>query len=68
MTQNFLKYPLDLQLFADPGDAGEGGNGGNGSNPTVSTDSSQLSFDYDKLAEAIAKRNASHETISFASV
>lgn len=62
MTQDFLKYPLDIQLFADPGNSGEGGDGGNGGNTTVATDPSQLSFDYDKLAEAIAKRNASHET------
>lgn len=62
MTQDFLKYPLDIQLFADPGNSGEGGDGGNGGNTTVATDPSQLNFDYDKLAEAIAKRNASHET------
>ena len=60
MTQDFLKYPLNIQLFADSGN--DGGDGGDGANPTVTTDSSQLSFDYDKLAEAIAKRNASHET------
>lgn len=60
MTQDFLKYPLNIQLFADPGN--DGGDGGDGANPTVTTDPSQLSFDYDKLAEAIAKRNASHET------
>ena len=62
MTQDFLKYPLDIQLFADPSNSGEGGDGGNGGNTTVATDPSQLNFDYDKLAEAIAKRNASHET------
>ena len=61
MTQDFLKYPLNIQLFADPGN--DGGKGGDGANPTViNTDPSQLNFDYDKLAEAIAKRNASHET------
>ncbi|MFR1686497.1 MAG: hypothetical protein ACLSVX_04935, partial [Massilimicrobiota timonensis] len=61
MTQDFLKYPLNIQLFADPGN--DGGDGGDGANPTViNTDPSQLNFDYDKLAEAIAKRNASHET------
>ena len=60
MTQDFLKYPLNIQLFADPGI--DGGDGGDGANPTVTTDPSQLNFDYDKLAEAIAKRNASHET------
>lgn len=61
MTQDFLKYPLNIQLFADPGN--DGGEGRDGANPTViNTDPSQLNFDYDKLAEAIAKRNASHET------
>ena len=61
MTEKFLKYPLNIQLFAEPGN--DGGDGGNGGNPTViNTDRSELSFDYDKLAEAIAKRNASHET------
>lgn len=60
MTQDFLKYPLNIQLFAEPGN--DGGDGGDGANPTVTTDPSQLNFDYDKLAEAIAKRNASHET------
>lgn len=60
MTQDFLKYPLNIQLFAEPGI--DGGDGGDGANPTVTTDPSQLNFDYDKLAEAIAKRNASHET------
>lgn len=61
MTQDFLKYPLNIQLFANPGN--DGGDGGDGANPTViNTDPSQLNFDYDKLAEAIAKRNASHET------
>ena len=61
MTQDFLKYPLDIQLFADPGN--DGGDGGDGTNPTVvDTNPSQLNFDYDRLAEAIAKRNASHET------
>lgn len=61
MTQDFLKYPLNIQLFADSGN--DGGDGGDGANPTViNTDPSQLNFDYDKLAEAIAKRNASHET------
>lgn len=60
MTQDFLKYPLNIQLFAEPGI--DGGDGGDGAKPTVTTDPSQLSFDYDKLAEAIAKRNASHET------
>lgn len=62
MTQDFLKYPLNIQLFADPSSGGDGGDGGDGAKPTVTTDPSQLSFDYDKLAEAIAKRNASHET------
>ena len=62
MTQDFLKYPLNIQLFADPSSGGDGGDGGDGAKPTVTTDLSQLSFDYDKLAEAIAKRNASHET------
>lgn len=61
MTQDFLKYPLNIQLFANPGN--DGGDGGDGTNPTVvDTNPSQLNFDYDKLAEAIAKRNASHET------
>lgn len=61
MTQDFLKYPLDIQLFADPGN--DGGDGGDGTNPTVvDTNPSQLNFDYDRLAEAIAKRNVSHET------
>lgn len=60
MKQDFLKYPLNIQLFANPGN--DGGDGGDGANPTVTTDPSQLNFDYDKLAEAIAKRNASHET------
>lgn len=61
MKQDFLKYPLNIQLFANPGN--DGGDGGDGTNPTVvDTNPSQLNFDYDKLAEAIAKRNASHET------
>lgn len=58
MTQYFLKYPLDIQLFAEPG--GEGGDGGDGTNQTVVN--TNTSIDYDKLAEAIEKRNASHET------
>ena len=49
MTEKFLKYPLNIQLFAEPGN--DGGDGGNGGNPTViNTDRSELSFDYDKLA------------------
>ena len=61
MKQDFLKYPLNIQLFANPGN--DGGDGGDGTNPTVvDTNPSQLNFDYDKLAEAIAKRNSSHET------
>ncbi|WP_317316497.1 hypothetical protein [Longibaculum muris] len=61
MKQDFLKYTLNIQLFANPGN--DGGDGGDGTNPTVvDTNPSQLNFDYDKLAEAIAKRNASHET------
>ena len=61
MKQDFLKYPLNIQLFANPGN--DGGDGGDRTNPTVvDTNPSQLNFDYDKLAEAIAKRNASHET------
>lgn len=61
MKQDFLKYPLNIQLFANPGN--DGGDGGDGTNPTVvDTNPSQLNFDYDKLAEAIAKRNTSHET------
>lgn len=52
-----LKYPLNIQLFAEDGN-GEG----DGNTTITEPKSTQVEFDYDKLAEAISKRNAAHET------
>jgi hypothetical protein len=57
MNEN-LKYPLDIQLFAEGGSGGEGGNTGTQAGAQV-TATQQI--DYDKLAEVVSKRAAGTE-------
>jgi len=57
MNEN-LKYPLDIQLFAEGGSGGEGGNTGTQAGAQV-TATQQI--DYDKLAEVVSKRSTGTE-------
>lgn len=55
--KTFLKYPLNLQLFAD--DGGTGGEGGNpGAQATPIVTPTTIEIDYSKVAEAVEKRSA----------
>lgn len=58
--KTFLKYPLNIQLFAEGGDNGAGG--GTGGDPGAHGDTTTFQIDYDKIAEAISKRTAGAET------
>lgn len=51
--KNLLKFPLNLQLFAEGG--GDGGTGGE-SGAQDGTQTQQPQIDYEKIAEAISKR------------
>ncbi|WP_270525747.1 hypothetical protein [Longibaculum muris] len=60
--KNLLKYPLNLQLFAESGEPGGGGN----QEPTPSVQNPQpedksLNIDYEKLAETLANRTSRSE-------
>lgn len=56
--RNYLKYPLNIQLFAEDGRGGEGGDTGAQAGAQV-TATQQI--DYDKLAEVVSKRSAGTE-------
>lgn len=56
--RNYLKYPLNIQLFAEDGSGGEGGDTGAQAGAQV-TATQQI--DYDKLAEVVSKRSAGTE-------
>ena len=53
--RNYLRYPLNIQLFAENGSNGEGGNAGAQAG-AQGTATQQI--DYDKLAEVVSKRSA----------
>ena len=55
----FLGYPLNLQLFAEPGEGG--GDPGNTDPNSSGGESAGSEIDYDKLAETIEKRIKSTE-------
>lgn len=52
-----LRYPLDIQLFAEGGDGGDGGTAG----AQAGTQTVTQQIDYDKLAEVVSKRSAGTE-------
>ena len=56
--RNYLRYPLNIQLFAEDGSGGEGGDTGAQAGAQV-TATQQI--DYDKLAEVVSKRSAGTE-------
>ena len=56
--RNYLRYPLNIQLFAENGRNGEGGNAGAQAG-AQGTATQQI--DYDKLAEVVSKRSAGTE-------
>lgn len=56
--RNYLRYPLNIQLFAENGSNGEGGNAGAQAG-AQGTATQQI--DYDKLAEVVSKRSAGTE-------
>lgn len=55
--KKFLKYPLNIQLFAE--DGGAGGEGGNPTPPTPVVTPTQQDIDYGKIEEIVNKRSAS---------
>lgn len=57
MNEN-LRYPLDIQLFAEGGSGGEGGDTGTQAGTQVT---STQQIDYDKLAEVVSRRSAGTE-------
>lgn len=54
--KTFLKYPLNIQLFAEGG--GAGGEGGNPTPTPVPPTTATVEIDYSKVAEAVEKRSA----------
>ena len=54
MKENVLKYPLDIQLFAE-------GDGDGDKTPPTTNVSSQVEVDYDKLASIVNKKSSTTE-------